>query len=166
MRAVSLSNERVREQVTQSFVPLKVRIDHGTEEFPLDWPALKSWSTTYRRMGGKKCEGITACCVISPDLKIEYANTGSAFVWEMFESTAYDPVKFAAMLERGKERFKRDRQILEDGSLSERERLQKRVAFQNEVRKALEKEGPFRLPPTGFTIQHALELFRLSGDVK
>ena len=166
MRAVSLSDKIVQEKVEKSFIPLKVKISHGTEKFPLDWPGLKNWSNIYKQMGGKKVEGITACCVISPDSKVEYANTGSAFVWEMFDSTAYDAGKFAAMLDRAGERFQREKAIRADKKLSDKERDAALAKFHTEVRSAIDKEAQFRFPPRGFTIDGAKELFRLSGDLK
>ncbi len=166
MRAVALSDRTVQDKVAKSFVPLKVTIPYGTKKFPLDWPGMKHWSTTYKRMGGEKVDGITACSVIGPDLKVEYGNTGSAFVWEMFDSIAYDEKKFAAMLDRSVERFGREQKIRADRSLNEKERERKLATFHAEVRKAMADEGRFRLPPRGFTIEGAKELFRLSGDLK
>jgi len=166
MRAVSLSDKVVQEKVEKSFIPLKVKIDFGTEKFPLDWPALKVWQDTYRNMGGPKTAGITACSVVSPDLKIELGSTGSAFVWEMFDSIAYDATKFAAMLDRAADRAKQEKAIRTDKSLSEKERDAKLAGFHADVRKAVGQEGRFRLPPRGFSIQGAVELFELSGDLK
>jgi hypothetical protein len=166
MRAVALADKTVQEKVAKSFIPLKVKIDHGTEKFPLDWPGLKGWADVHRNMGGKKCEGITACSVISPDTKFEYANTGSAMVWEMFDSTAYDAKKFTTMLDRGVERWISEKKIREDKNLTEKERDGKLSAYRAEIRRAVAKEGSFQLPPKGFTIEGAIELFELSGDVK
>ena len=166
MRAVALSDSTVQDKVAKSFIPLKVTIPYGTEKFPLDWPGMKPWSDTYQRMGGKKVDGITACSVISPDLKVEYGNTGSAFVWEMFDSIAYDETKFAAMLDRSLERFGREEKIRADKSSSEKVRERELATFHAEVRKAIGDEGRFHFPPKGFTIEGAKELFRLSGDLK
>ena len=166
MRAVALADTTVQDKVAKSFIPLKIAIPHGTEKFPVDWPGLKMWQDTYQRMGGKKVDGITACSVISPDLKVEYGNTGSAFVWEMFDSIAYDAKKFAAMLDRSVERCNREAEIRADKNLSEKEREAMLAKFHGEVRRAVAKEGVFRLPPRGFTIEGAKELFRLSGDLK
>ena len=166
MRAVALADSAVQDKVAKSFIPLKIKIAHGTDKFPVDWPALKTWQDTYQRMGGKKVEGITACSVISPDLKVEYGSTGSAFVWEMFDSIAYDAKKFGAMLDRAEERCARAKEIRGDKNLSEKERETKLATFHTEVRRAMADEGRFRFPPTGFTIEGAKELFRLSGDLK
>ena len=166
MRAVALSDSNVQDKVAKSFIPLKIKISYGAEKFPVDWPGLKAWQDTYQLMGGKKVDGITACSVISPDLKVELGNTGSAFVWEMFDSIAYDAKKFAAMLDRSVERFHREKEIRADTSLSDKERVAKLASFHAEVRKAIASEAQFRFPPTGFTIEGAKELFRLSGDLK
>ena len=166
MRAVSLSDKVVQEKVEKSFVPLKVKITFGDEKFPLDWLALKIWQDTYARMGGPKTTGITACAVVSPDLKTEYGSTGSAFVWEMFDSIAYDASKFSTMLDRAAERGGREKAIRADKGLDDEERDAKLASFRAEVRRAVGEEGRFRLPPRGFTIQGAVELFELSGDLK
>ena len=165
MRAVALSDKTVQEKVKQSFLPVKVTIVPGTKAFPLDWPAMQGWKLGYQLLGGNKNEGYTGCTVVSPDLKVEYANTGSGFVWEMFKSTAYDARKFAAMLDRAAERFARDQQIRADSRLTEGARQRALAQFHTEVRNAIAKEGPFHLPPKGFTLQNAAELFQLSGDV-
>ena len=166
MRAVALADEIVQAKVAKSFIPLKVAIPHGTDKFPLDWPAMKNWSFSYQLMGGKKVDGITGCCVVGPDLKLEYGNTGSAFVWEMFDSIAYDATKFAAMLDRAAKRWQQDQEIRADKSLSEKERDSKLASFHADVRRAVGNEGRFQFPPRGFTIQGAIELFELSGDLK
>lgn len=166
MRAVALSDSTVQDKVAKSFIPLKIKIAYGTEKFPLDWPGLKRWQDIYQQMGGKTVAGITACGVISPDLKVEYGTTGSAFVWEMFDSVAYDEKKFAAMLDRSIERFNRERDIRTDKNLSGKERESKLASFHSEVRKAIENESRPQLPPKGMTIEGAKELFRLSGDLK
>ena len=166
MRAVSLSNKTVQAKIVQSFVPLKVDILPGTKTFPFDWPAMQQWRTSYRLMGGEKCQGITACTVVTPDLKVQYDNTGSAFVWEMFDSIAYDAEKFAAMLDRASERWEQEKKIRSDNTLNEQQRSQKLSSFRREVARELGREGRFHLPPPGFTIEGAKELFRLSGDLK
>jgi hypothetical protein len=165
MRAVSLSDATVQEKIAKSFVPLKVTIPHGTPEFPLGWPSMKAWIASYKSMGGEKCQGMTGCSIVSPDLEAEYANTGSSFVWEMFETPAYDAVKFAAMLDRGAQRWTREREIRADASLAPDERDKKIAAHRAEVRRAIGKEGQLRLPPKGFTPEKAIELFTISGDL-
>lgn len=165
MRAVALSDKTVQEKVAKAFIPLKVHIPFGSKEFPLDWPAMKNWSLVYGLMGGEKCQGLTGCSVISPDLKTEYVNTGSAFVWELLEATAYDAKKFAAMLDKGAERAAREQAIRKDTKLGEKERESQLASFQKEVRSAIAEEGRARTKPKGYHDLHALELFSLSGDL-
>lgn len=165
MRAVALSDKVVQEKVAKSFVPLKVVIPYGTKEFPLDWQAMNHWRVVHKLMGGEKATGLTGCAVVSSDGKTEYANTGSAFVWELFDSTAYDPQKFAAMLDRGAQRASREQAIQKDAKLSDPERAKQLASFHKEVRAAVAKEGQGFGRPKGFTDLHALELFSLSGDL-
>lgn len=165
MRSVSLSNSLVQEKIASSFVPLKVQIEYGSGTFPLDWPAVSGWRAGYFLMGGSKNTGFTGCCVISPDLRTELASTGSAFVWELFEAIAYDPVKFAAMLDKSLARFEREEVIRRDSSLGERQRRQMLAAHHQKVRREIRQEVRFHLPPQGFTAERARELFRLSGHL-
>jgi hypothetical protein len=165
MRAVSLSNPIVQAKITKSFIPLKVAIDYGSQKFPLDWPAVKNWQNSYFWMGGPKTTGITACCVVSPDLRIQLATTGSAFVWEMFDAIAYDPKKFADMLDRSLERLQHEQAIEADDKLSKWEREKKLASYRAELKREIAAECRFHLPPRGFTGRDAKELFRLSGDL-
>ena len=165
MRAVALTDQAVQEKVAKSFVPLKVHIPFGSKEFPLDWPAMSHWGLVHRLMGGEKCQGLTGCSVVSYDTKTEYVNTGSAFVWELFESTAYDPKKFAGMLDLGAKRAAREQAIRKDAKLSDEERASQLVSFHKEVRSAMAEEGRPRPRPKGFSDLNALELFALSGDL-
>jgi hypothetical protein len=165
MRAVALADPAVQAKVSDRFVPLKVTILPGTKEFPLDWPAAAGWRNSYRLMGGEGNEGFTGCSVVGPDLQIEYGNTGSAFVWELFESTAYDAGRFAAMLYRAHERWSEEETIRKEAVLpGMRDRRIER--HRRQVSRAVANEGRLRLPPRGFTVEGAKELFRLSGDLK
>lgn len=166
MRAVALSDKNVQKKIAKSFVPLKVTIPYGSKKFPLDWPGLKVWQDTHRRMGSEKCEGLTACSVINLDLNLEMGSTGSAFVWELFDSIAYDANKFAKMLDNALERFEQEQKIRADKSLSDSERKEKIAKHHRNVRRQVAAEGSFHFPPKGFTIEGAKELFRLSGDLK
>ena len=161
MRAVALADKAVQQNVAKSFIPLKLVITPRSPAFPLDWPAMAGWRFAYKLGEG---DGFTGCSVVSPDLQLEYGNTGSAFIWEMFDSTAYDAQKFNAMLDRAAKRAAREREIRADKTLSGPELERQLASFRDEVRQALPKEGPFRLPPKGFTIQGAIDLFTLSGD--
>ncbi|MGF1583253.1 MAG: hypothetical protein ACFCD0_28370 [Gemmataceae bacterium] len=127
---------------------------------------MQQWRSVYRQMGSEKCQGITACTVITPDLQVQYGNTGSAFVWEMFDSIAYDAKKFAAMLDRAAKRWEREKEIRGNKKIDAQERSRQLANFRRQVARELRSEGRFQLPPRGFTIKGAIELFRLSGDVK
>lgn len=162
IRAVALSDKTVQAKIAESFVPLKRVIPYPKTSFPLDWPALAGWKASYAHMDGT---GFTGCSVVSPDLKAEYGNTGSAFVWEMFDSTAYDTHKFAAMLDRAAQRWAREQDIRTDKKLGVGERDRKLARHRDDVGRAVAEEGRFRLPPKGFTIEGAIELFQLSGDL-
>ncbi|MEM7519114.1 MAG: hypothetical protein AAF368_19585, partial [Planctomycetota bacterium] len=101
--------------------------------------------------------------VVSPDLQVELGNTGSAFVWEMFESTAYDAEKFSAMLDRALARFEK-RAAIRAGKSGE-EQTNALATFDRGLKRAVTGEGRFRLPPRGFSVEGAKELFRLTGDL-
>ena len=166
MRTVSLSNPQVINAVNQSFIPLKVQIDYGTKSFPINWPALRHWKFAYFFMGGKKVKGITGCSVVSPDLKLELGSTGSAFVWEMFDSVAYDATKFKRMLDQSLRFHSRYQMILHDESLGRWKRRRQIALVKSDLKREKRRVGRFRLPPKGFNKDHAIELFKLSGDLK
>ncbi|BDS06827.1 hypothetical protein NT6N_18670 [Oceaniferula spumae] len=166
MRAVALSDKNVQKKITDNFIPLKIEIPYRTEKFPLDWPSLKMWRDTWVRMGGVETTGLTACSVVSPDLQTEYGSTGSAMVWELFDSIAYDAVKFGAMLDRAKNRAEEEKDIRDDPKLNEAEKEKKLAAFRKRVVKDVAKEGKFHLPPKGFTIEGATKLFESTGDIE
>jgi len=165
MRAVALADPAVQAKVAKSFIPLKVAILPGSKEVPLDWPALKGWRGVYEKMGGETCEGFTCCSTISPDLQTEYGNTGSAMVWEMFDSIAYDAEKFVAMLDRSLTRAQHIQEIESDTTISQKDRAIKLDDYQAQVRREIRREGRFRLPPAGFSSDGAIELFKLTGDL-
>ncbi len=165
MRAVALADETVQKKIADSFVPLKIAILPGTEDFPLAWPAMRQWRRSYSWMGGKKCEGFTCCTAVSPDLQIEYGNTGSAFVWELFDSIAYDPEKFSAMLDESVKRAKHEQAILADDQLTDRTRAEQLASYRRKIQREIHRAGHFRLPPKGFTVKGAIELFEMSGDL-
>jgi hypothetical protein len=166
MRTVSLSNPLVQQKIQQSFVPLKIPIDYGTRELPLHWNGLRDWSTAYKLMGGSRTKGFTACVVVTPDTMFQLGSTGSAMVWELFDSIAYDPLKFAAMLDRSLERFRNYETIISDCLQSAYDRETKLEAFKKRIAAEIRQEGRFHMPPRGFSIRGATKLFRLSGDLK
>jgi hypothetical protein len=162
MRAVALSDKSAQEKIAKHFVPLKLAIQPRSPEFPLDWQALAGWRFAYKLGKG---EGFTGCTIVSPDLEIEYASTGSAMVWEMFDSIAYDAQKFNAMLDRGDQRAAIERAIFANKKLNAWEKQRQLASVRVEFKEAMSKEGRFQLPPKGFTIEDAMDLFRLSGDL-
>ena len=165
MRAVALSDRKVQAKIGPSFVPLKVAIPPGAKTLPVDWPGIRHWRVVYQVMGGEGSEGFTCCTVVSPDLETEYGSTGSAHVWELFDSIAYDAEKFAAMLDRAKDRAAREREIRTDRKRTEWQRKRDLATFRRQMRREIREEGRFRLPPHGFTADAAVELFQLSGDL-
>lgn len=165
MRAVALGDEKVQKKIEANFIPLKVRMEPGAKEFPLSWPALLNWRIAYGVMGGKDNQGFTGCSVVSPSLDFEYANTGSALIWEMFTSDAYDAGRFGAMLDRAIARRRTEVSILNDHSLTERQRRRRLVEFRRKTRDAVAAEGRLTLPPRGFSVEHATELFRMAGAI-
>lgn len=166
MRAVALADKDVQKKIAEHFIPLKVEIPYGTKKFPLEWPALKMWRDTWARMGGEETTGLTACSVVSPDLQTEYGSTGSAIVWELFESIAYGKDKFAAMLDRAKTRADEEKKIRSNKELSQDAKNGKLAAFRKRVLKEVSEEGKFKLPPKGFTIKGATKLFDSTGDIE
>jgi hypothetical protein len=167
MRAVALSDGTVQAKVAKSFIPLKVVIPQGTKDFPSvgNWPALRYWDLTYRLLGGEKCAGWYGIAVVSPDLQTEYGQPGSGLIWQLFDSAAYDAKKFAAMLDRAAARAAQERAIRADKVLSPQERDRKLAQFREEVRNAVAKEGAVPLlPPNGFTLERAQELYQLAGE--
>jgi hypothetical protein len=87
-------------------------------------------------------------------------------VWELFDSAAYDSDKFLAMLERGLARHKRYSKIQSEPGLRPSARRRELSEFRRTVRSQVASEGRGKLPPKGFNLDKALELFRLSGDIK
>lgn len=165
MRAVALADPEIQQWITNKTVPLKVRIEPGTERFPLNWQAFIGWSIAYSITGGKDNQGFTGCSVVSPDKRMEYANTGSAMVWELFDSAAYDRVKFLSMLARGHKRHLEFLSIQQDSQLNIRQRNRKMTEFRVATQRLVAAEGRGQLPPKGFSIENAKELFRMSGDL-
>lgn len=155
LRAVALSDKEVQKLVAENYVPLKLGFNK-LEGFPVDWPALRSWATAYKYSDGR-C--FTGCSVVSPDLEIEYGNTGSAMVWELFESTAYDGGKFRVMLREALARGREERILRTQAGVSEGERRIEIRRFRKGVKRVVSSHGRFQLPPDGFSLEAALELF-------
>ena len=155
LRAVALSNKEVQKLVADHYVPLKLGFNK-LEGFPVDWPALQAWATAYKFSDGR-C--FTGCSVVSPDLEIQYGNTGSAMMWELFESTAYDGGKFRAMLREALARGSEERVLRSQRGVSAGERRMELHRFRKGVKRVVSSHGRFQLPPDGFSLEAALELF-------
>lgn len=151
MRAVSLSDEKVQKLVGGKLVPLKLVIKAGGD-FPDAFPALRRWKLIYKIMAG---DGFTGCVVASADGEVNLADTGSAMVWELFDSTAYDAGKFHAMLTRGIARQAAYAKLTTKGEIWK---------FKWDLSSKVKKEGEFQLPPKGFSMDKALKIFELTGD--
>lgn len=159
MRAHVLSDSTVQSLVSKNFVPLKMKLD-PQKGFPVDWPALKRWQTAFKMNQGK---GFAGCSVIASDLHVEFGNTGSARVWELFDSTAYDAKKFAAMLRMAADRNTEDRSLRAQRGINAAERRMVVGRFREGVGKAVKTEGRSHLPPKGYSLEQALKLYELAG---
>lgn len=155
MRAVALSNPEVQKLVAKNYVPLKLGFTK-MEGFPVDWPALQAWATAFKFSDGR-C--FTGCSVVSPDLEIQFGNTGSSMMWELFESTAYDAVKFRGMLQEALARGTEERILRTQGGVTELERRMELYRFRKGVKRVVLARGRFLLPPEGFSLEETLELF-------
>ena len=162
IRALSLSNSTVLSAIKRNFIPVKLALEDG-QPFPLNWPALQKTATAFAFSNNR---GFAGCSVISTDLEVEYGNTGSTRIWELFDSTGYDPKKFASMLERAASRNLEERALKAQRGISTLERRGEIFRFRQGVTRAVRTEGRLRLPPRGFSLEQALELFELAGAVK
>jgi len=162
MRAIALSDPKVQSLVKRHFIPLKVAF-RDEAGFPLDWPALGGWATAHKFSNGK---GFAGCSVVSTDLQLEYGSTGSAKIWELFDSTAYDADRFAAMLERAVARHTEERALWAQRRISLAEKRAEVDRFRDGIRTAVKAESRLRLPPSGFSLEQAMELFELAGAAK
>lgn len=165
MRAVALSDVEIQNQIREHLIPLQIEMEPGATELPLEWPGLERWAKSYQRLGGEESKGFTCCVVISPDLAIEYGGTGSAMVWELFDSIAYDPEKFLAMLEESLVRAEREEELISDPSLSAVQKKRRLRMLRRQTKREVSAEGRFNLPPRGFTVEKAKELFQMTGDL-
>lgn len=168
MRAVALSDPEIQKYIQDHFLPLKVSMEPGTAELPLDWPGLIGWKIAYKVLGGEKSNGFTGCMVVSSDLKTQYGATGSANISELFDSIAYNRDKFLAMLEKAQQRRLEEESIRSNPRYSSSVRKRKIGELRGKIfREDWEaRQAQNRLPPRkGFHWIHALELFRKSGDI-
>ena len=159
IRGIALSDADVQRKVKSSFVPLKLVYTEGSG-FPVKWSVLKGWETKFDYSSDL---GSAGCAVINSDLNMEFANSGSAMMGELFDSVAYDARKFSRMLSRGYQRWKEDGIIGREGGLSIEDRKQEVDRYRRGVAYEVEKEGQMRFAPKGYSLEKALELFRLAG---
>ncbi len=80
-------------------------------------------------------------------------------------SIAYDADKFAAMLDRSAGYFKQEQEI-RNSDAGDIQKDAKLAVLRKQVAREIGREGRFHFPPSGFTIEGAKDLFRLTGDLK
>lgn len=167
MRAVALADKDIQTVINESFIPLKIEMKKGEREFPLDWKALGRWRTNYAiNLTGDEKQGFTMCAVVSPDLEMELGSTGSAFVWEMFTSIAYDKDKFLKMVKNAASLNRKRDQLLADIIAGTRGSRLNYTRWKMETNREIRAAGRISKPPEGFSKENALELFKMSGDLK
>ena len=161
LRTHALSNSTVHLLVKSKCIPVKLKLQKG-KKFPLDWPALKKWATSYNFSNAR---GFAGCSVVSSDLQIEYGNSGSAQLTEMLESPAFMAKEFARMLERSGARVLEERSLRVQRGIEEYERMVELKRFRKGVTRAVRSESRTRLPLDGYSLEQALELYQMAGAV-
>jgi hypothetical protein len=130
------------------------------KQFPLKhWPVMLAYDIAYAFSLGS---GFTGCTIVSPDLKVEYGNTGELQVWAMFESIAYRDEKFLSMLKLADYFAQQERVVLADSKLSEKQRQQKLSSMRFAMWQTVSENGRIDSPPKGFTWEQAFELFSIA----
>ena len=161
LRVHSLADAKVMALVKSQCVPVKVPLKKG-EDFPLDWPALKKWATAFKFSNER---GFTGCSLVSSDLAIEYGNSGSARISEMLETPAFSPRQVHGMLVRGMERLTEERSLRVERRISDFERKREIARLRSGVTRAVQMESRRKLPPRGYSLEQALELYLMAGIV-
>lgn len=161
LRAHTLADSTVLSIIKSKFIPVKVKLKRG-EKFPLDWPALKKWATTFNFSNAR---GFAGCSVVSSDLQIEYGNSGSAKLSEMLDTPAFSAKEFAKMLERSANRVLEERSLRVQRRITAYERKVELERFRKGVTRAVRSESRTRLPPSGYSLEQALELYQMAGAV-
>ena len=161
LRTYSLADAKVVGLVKAHCVPVKVPLKKG-QDFPLDWPALRKWATAFRFSNGR---GFTGCSLVSSDLAVEYGNSGSARISEILEAPAFSPGQVHGMLVRGMERLTEERSLRVERRISDFERQREVSRFRTGVTRAVQMESKRKLPPSGYSLEQALELYRMAGTV-
>ncbi len=161
LRAHALSDSKIIGVIKGHCVPVKIQLKKG-QEYPIDWPALKKWATAYKFSNGR---GFTGCSVVSSDLAVEFGNSGFARISEMLESRAFDPKEFHAMLVRAMARVNEERSLRVQRGISDDERKLEIERFRQGVTRAVQSESRRQFPPQGYSLEQALELYRMAGIV-
>ena len=161
LRAHVLSDSKVMGVIKEACVPVKIQLKKG-QEYPIDWPALKKWATAYKFSNGR---GFTGCSVVSSDLAVEYGNSGFARISEMLNSRAFDPKEFHGMLARAMDRVNEERSLRVQRGVSDDERKLEIERFRLGVTRAVQSESRRKFPPVGYSLEQALELYRMAGIV-
>lgn len=159
LRTHALSNATVAARIRSAYVPVKVRLEQG-KEFPLNWPALKKWATEFKFSDAR---GFAGCSIVSYDLALEYGNSGSTKLANMMESPAFDAKAFATMLNTVSDRVTEERSLRAQRGIKEFERLEELKRFREGVARAVRSEGWNKLPPRGYSLEQALELYAMAG---
>lgn len=159
LRTHTLSDLTVLALIKSNYIPVKLKLEEG-KDFPVTWPALSKWATAYKFSNAR---GFTGCSVVSADLQIEYGNSGSAKLSEVLTSPAFDPKRFAAMLERAASRVLEERSLMAQRRISDFERKMELLRFRKGVTRVVESEGRRELPLRGYSLEQALELYRMVG---
>lgn len=161
VRTHALSNSTVQSVIKSNYIPLKLKLQRG-KDFPVDWPALEKTATAFKFSNSR---GFAGCAVVSHDLEVEYARTGTAQLWELSESPAYDPKKLAEMLERAASRVTEERSLRAQRGISDVERKAEIQRLRRGIGHAARSESPSHLPPRGYSLELALELYRMAGTL-
>ena len=161
LRAHSLADSTVLSLIKSKCIPVKLKLDKK-KPFPVDWPALGKWAAAFKFSNGR---GFAGCSVVSFDLQIEYGNSGSARLFEVLDSSAFDPKRFAAMMERSASRLTEERSLRVQRGVTEYERKVELYRFRKGVTRAVQSESRSQLPPKGYSLEQALELYQIAGAV-
>lgn len=159
LRTHALSSPTVAAHVRRTCIPLKVKLEQG-KDFPLKWPALKKWATEFKFSDAR---GFAGCAIVSYDLALEYGNSGPTKLANMMESPAFDAKAFATMLSTVSDRVTEERSLRAQRGIKEFERLEELKRFRQGVARAVRSEGWSKLPPRGYSLEQALELYQMAG---
>lgn len=161
LRTHALSDTKVAYLVNTKCVPVKIPLKTGKgQKFPVDWPALKKWAGAFKFSNAR---GFTGCSVVSYDHAIEYGNSGSAKLSEILDTPAFQSKKVQDMLERALSRVTEERSLVVQRRIREVERKREIKNFRLGVTRAVQSESRSKLPPRGYSLEQALELYQMAG---